>query len=240
MDTGAYNSSPNFPSIQHGQMTDWGFQARMFVRSARNGTLATHSLNYAGYPFSSLAGFVSDNNARPVILVSPLAEHSRNLSADHRCSLLIQGKGEDAQATGRVTLICEASEFKADEAFLARYVRLQPSAERLLALGDFYLMRLVPMAVRFIAGFGSIRWINPADYAAPWSIEPEEEDRCIAMLEKADLPLLDAFRQANPDARCIGMDCDGLEFSSPPRLRLDLTEPAGSFDELLYQLSQSR
>lgn len=220
-------------------MTDWGSAARKFVRSARNGTLATHSLKYGGYPFTSVAGFVPDNSACPVVLVSPLAEHSRNLSADHRCSLLIQGKGEDAQATGRLTLICEASEFKADEAFLTRYVRLQPSAERLLALGDFYLLRLVPIAVRFIAGFGSIRWIDPANYAPPWSIEPKEEDRFIAMLEKTDLRLFDAIRTADPVARCVAMDSDGLEFSSGSRQRWDVARPAASFEELLSQLRQS-
>jgi len=53
---------------------------------------------------------------------------------------------------------------RGDEPAAARYRRLFPDSERLLALGDFSFFLLEPLAVRFIEGFGSIHWISAAEY----------------------------------------------------------------------------
>lgn len=56
--------------------------ARRWLRAHRYGLLSTHSRAVEGYPFGSVVPYVLDHEACPVLLVSRLAEHTRNLAAD--------------------------------------------------------------------------------------------------------------------------------------------------------------
>ena len=85
-------------------------EARRFLRSTRHGILSTHSVRHAGYPFGSVAPFVPDHAGNPLILISTLAEHTRNISADHRVSLLAFEGTDDLQANSRLTLVGEAEQ----------------------------------------------------------------------------------------------------------------------------------
>ena len=89
-----------------------------------------------------------------MILVSRLAEHTRNMEADPRVSLLAHDAASDPQAGARVTLLGNAVPLDASNPAAARYRRLFPDSERVLALGDFSFFVLEPLAVRFIEGFG--------------------------------------------------------------------------------------
>ncbi len=99
-----------------------------------------------------------------MILVSRLAEHTRNIEADPRVSLLAHDAASDPQMGARVTLLGSATPLEASDPAAALYRRLFPDSERLLALGDFSFFALEPLAVRFIEGFGSIHWISAAEY----------------------------------------------------------------------------
>ena len=61
----------------------------------------------------------------------------------------------------------DAQPIEPEPAFRDRYLRLQPQAADLLALGDFSFYRITPVAIRFIEGFGGIHWVSPAAYAPP-------------------------------------------------------------------------
>ena len=102
-----------------------------------------------------------------MILVSHLAEHTRNMEADPRVSLLAHDAASDPQVGARVTLLGNAAPLEASDPAAARYRRLFPDSERVLALGDFSFFALEPLAVRFIEGFGSIHWISAAEYLNP-------------------------------------------------------------------------
>ena len=102
-----------------------------------------------------------------MILVSRLAEHTRNMEADPRVSLLAHDAAPDPQAGARVTFLGNAAPLEASDPAAARYRHLFPDSERLLALGDFSFFALEPLAVRFIEGFGSIHWISAAEYLNP-------------------------------------------------------------------------
>jgi hypothetical protein len=122
------------------------------------------SQRHGGHPFGSLVPYALDPQGRPVILVSRLAEHTRNMEADPRASLLVHDTESDPQAGARVTLLGNATPLEASNTAAARYRRLFPDSERLLALGDFSFFVLEPLVVRFIEGFGSIHWISAAEY----------------------------------------------------------------------------
>src|SRR5262249_19787160 len=120
-----------------------------------------------GYPFGSLVPFVLDHAAQPVLLISRLAEHTRNIGADARVSLMVFEPGADVQAEARVTLVGDAEHVDADANLRARYLNYLPDADRLLGLGDFSFHCIRARMLRFIAGFSRIEWIDAAGYMAP-------------------------------------------------------------------------
>ena len=142
-----------------------GAAARAWLRRYRGGALSTISERLAGHPFGSVVPYVPDSDASPLILISRLAEHTRNIGADARVSLLIHDPASDLQAGARLTLVGQAAGVGHDsETLKARYLRYLPDADRLFALGDFALYRIAPRQIRWIGGFGDIRWIAGDDF----------------------------------------------------------------------------
>src|SRR5690242_4025975 len=101
--------------------------ARRLLRSLDRATLAT---SQDGWPYASLVLAAVDHDATPLLLLSDLAEHSKNLKRDPRASLLFDGTaGRDDPLTGpRVTVLGEARAI-ADPRLLARFTARHPSAE---------------------------------------------------------------------------------------------------------------
>ncbi len=129
------------------------------LHSVSDAALATHSTTLAGFPFSSAVPFVVDEQHRPVFLISGLAEHTRNLIANPKASLMVAkqlGEGEMA----RVSLIGEARPIEVDPLFIRRYIRYQPHAERFLELGDFRFHRLDPIRILTVGGFAKASWLD--------------------------------------------------------------------------------
>jgi putative heme iron utilization protein len=210
-----------------------GAAARRFLRRRRHGVLCTLSRRFEGHPYGSVVPFVLDHAARPVILVSRLAEHTRNLESDSRVSLLANGEERDVQAGARLTMVGEASPGK--EIASARYLSYVPGADRLLALGDFLFWTIAARALRFIGGFGDVRWISAGDYAPPANALAELEDGILAHMNQDHAAALrDCCRHYHQHdcaaATMIGIDCDGFDVraSAPPSsvlLRFDFEEP---------------
>jgi putative heme iron utilization protein len=135
-----------------------------FLSVERQGVLATLSASREGWPFASLAPFALTEQGEPLLLLSDLAEHTRNLRVDARASLLVQDHTslEDPQAGARVTLlgVVEPVETAVLDSMRARYVERHPGAQEYFAMGDFHLYVLRISQVRFIGGFGDMGWID--------------------------------------------------------------------------------
>lgn len=144
--------------------------ARALLRRSPTGVLSTWSQAMPGYPFGSLAPFAMTHEGRPLLYVSRLAEHTRNLAADARACLTVSEAGvAPAQALGRASVLGEvrqASEAE-HETLAARYFALFPEQREYEALGDFGFWWLEPVRVRWIGGFGEIAWIECADWLLP-------------------------------------------------------------------------
>lgn len=166
------------------------------------GALASHSLHCPGYPFASILPFVPDEAQNPLFLVSSLAEHTKNLLADGRVSLLLsRPEGENVQTGARMTLVGDARPIAASPAMVARFLRYQPDGERYLALGDFRFFRLEPKRLRLIAGFGRMGWLEETDWRATIVLSPEDEGA-----------LLERLAQSLPSGlRLLGVDPYGLD-----------------------------
>jgi len=187
------------------------------LHSVDHGTLATLSVQLPGYPFATLLPFAPDEAHRPVFLISTLAEHTRNLVADPRASLMVSEPGVSNVLTGaRLTLVGDVLPFVPSEAHVERYLRYHPDAADYLALGDFAFYRLAPKRLRLIAGFGRMGWIEEEELGQVAMLAPEQETGELFALA----PLL-------PDARWLGLDAYGADLEyRDQRRRLSFPAPA--------------
>lgn len=221
-----------------------GVETRCFLRSRRHGVLSTLSRKFSGYPFGSVVPYVLDHDARPVILISRLAEHTRNIEHNPHVSLLVHDASDDVQAGARLTLIGDAQRLADQHALQARYLRYAPDAERLLALGDFSFFAVAPLALRFIGGFGDIHWVNAASYAPPPNQLAEQEDAILAHMNRDHAHnLRDYCRSGHgktaDSVQMIGIDCDGFDVRADGAiLRFNVEQPVTNAHEARRALAE--
>jgi putative heme iron utilization protein len=145
--------------------------ARELVANARTATLATIALRPPGYPYASLVAVAADGAGRPLLLLSSLAEHTKNLAACAKVSLLVTELGAsegDPLAGARVTLLGTIARVPDAEIAGARAAMLaaHPEAAQYASFSDFALYRIEPEELRIVQGFGRMSWIPAAEYAA--------------------------------------------------------------------------
>ncbi len=145
-------------------------RGRTLLAAARTGALATVALDPAGFPFGSLVAYAVDDVGRPLLCLSDLAEHSRNLAADPRASLMVSETGhgaDDPLALPRVTLLGAVVELHGDaRAEALRTYRGRHPDAFYAAFADFRLYRLDVASVRYVGGFGRMSWVSADDHAA--------------------------------------------------------------------------
>ena len=142
-----------------------GAQVRGLVRGAERASLATAMAVADGVqPYASLALVATCHDASPLLLLSDLADHTKNLAAGPRAALLFDGTGgyRDPLAGPRATLIGRAERTE-DPRFLARFVARHPGAAVYADFADFHLYRFAVERAHLVAGFGKVHWIDGAD-----------------------------------------------------------------------------
>jgi hypothetical protein len=135
---------------------------RLLARSRTRAALAT-SLN--GAPYASFVLITLDLDASPLLLLSDLAQHSRNIAFDPRVSLLLDGtEGLLDPLTGpRLTLLGRALPTN-DPRCLGRFMSHHPASAAYAGFRDFRLYRIMVERGHLVAGFGRIEWINGDDF----------------------------------------------------------------------------
>ncbi len=226
--------------------------ARLWLRAHRHGLLSTHSRAVEGYPFGSVVPYVLDHDACPVLLISRLAEHTKNLAGDARVSLLIHEAAEnvgDVQAQARVTLIGQAERIENPQTIEPRYERYFPDTRGYRTQLDFEFWRVNPVTLRAIAGFAKVHWISREAYAPPPAAMALAEDEA-RFLEHMNTDhahtMRDYCRLQNKSdvtsAEMIGVDCDGFDLRADKKtLRFNFDEPvtsAAALREALIALAQ--
>jgi len=159
------SGAPNSPDLGPAE------KSRAVGRSCRMAVLATTLAGPAPSPYASLVQVAFDLDGAPLLLISGLAEHTKNLEADPRCSLLLDGTAGYAEPlTGpRVTLLARAEKTEAPR-HRARFLARHPGAAMYADFKDFAFWRLLPGRAHIVAGFGRIHWFDdylfPGDLAA--------------------------------------------------------------------------
>ena len=232
-------------------MSKQGEEVRALLERERNAQLCTISKKLAGWPFGSISPYALTGAGEPVILISEIAEHTRNLRADARVSLLVQDSNAlaDPQAGARATLMGYA--MPVPEPYLddanRRYLRSFPNSASFFQAHDFSLFQIKVSKVRFIGGFGEIYWLEGReiiDAAADSRIDPlaaHSEMICDHMNEDhADALRLYAAAFADTEAesaRMIHADSHGFDLialadDTHKHLRIDFPSPVTTTEEV--------
>jgi putative heme iron utilization protein len=220
-------------------------EARTIASSTNTGTLAT--LTPSGDPWASFVTYGLLDGA-PVLCVSNMAEHGRNLAGDQRASIAIVAPATEADplASGRVTLAGAVERPSGDELAAARdaHVAAVPAAKYYIDYSDFALWVLRVQRVRWVGGYGRMDSATGQAYAAaePDPVAPRAAG-AIAHLNADHTEALCAIAKVlagYPDATaatCTGADRYGLDLKvNTPRgvayPRVGYAVPIGSYDDL--------
>ena len=221
--------------------------ARSLLRRSRQGALATLMVG-SGDPYCSLVNVASGADGSPILLISQLALHTKNILGDCRVSLMLDERAEGDPLEGaRIMLAGLAEEAGGDDVAILRrrYLNAHPSAEAFVDFKDFSFFRIRPLGAHLVAGFGRIVDLGPerlltdiSDAGALLEAEQGAIDHMNA--DHRDTMNLYATRLlgAEPaDWRCTGCDPDGIDMQAVNKtLRLDFPERVTGPGELRQML----
>lgn len=208
--------------------------ARRWLRAHRYGLLSTHSRAVEGFPFGSVVPYVLDHDGCPVMLISRLAEHTKNLAADARVSLLIHQhneRGAQVQAQARVTLLGKAEPVADPLTIASRYERYFPATKGYRTQLDFEFWRIAPVTLRAIAGFAKVHWVSREAYAPPANTLAADEPGILEHMNADHAQtLVDYCRLQGMTGvtavSMIGIDCDGFDLHADGKIvRFDFDAP---------------
>jgi heme oxygenase (biliverdin-IX-beta and delta-forming) len=231
---------------------DPGNLAKSLLRRRRQGALAT-LIAGSGDPYCSLVNVASHPDGSPILLISRLAVHTRNILADPRVSLMLDERAPGDPLEGaRIMLAGRAEE--AGEAELEtlrrRYLNVHPSAENFANFKDFSFFRIRPSGAHLVAGFGRIVDLKPeqflTDIADAGALLEAEQGAVEHMnADHREAMNLYATRLLGAEAadwRCTGCDPDGIDMQAGiVTLRLDFPERVtgpGELRKILVKLAE--
>jgi heme iron utilization protein len=227
--------------------------ARSLLRRSRQGALAT-LMPGSGDPYCSLVNVASHPDGSPVLLISRLALHTKNILGDSRVSLMLDERAAGDPLEGsRIMLAGHAEQAAGDEAVAVlrrRYLAAHPSAEAFVGFKDFSFFRIVPTGAHLVAGFGRIVDLRPEQFLTDLSdaaavVEAEEGAVEHMNDDHRDTMNLYATRLlgAGPaDWTCTGCDPGGIDLvADGATLRLDFPErvtTSGGLRKMLVRLAE--
>jgi putative heme iron utilization protein len=156
--------------------------AKELFHEMNSGVLSTISVDEAGYPFGSITPFSLTHEGSPVILISDLAQHTKNIKADSKCSITVyKQKVGNQQTSARVTLLADAKVISEEERenITTKYLAIFPEAKRYFEAHAFEFYKLVPRRIRFILGFGEIHWLESEEWQSESPSWIDEEQKII-------------------------------------------------------------
>lgn len=220
--------------------------ARRLMRGLDRAALSTLQRDAEGWPYGSLVLVALDHAARPVLLLSELAEHTRNIARDGRVSLLFDATvgAADPLAAARVTVLGTAHRTDAPE-LRHRYLARHPSARAYADFKDFHLFQVRPTRAHLVAGFGRIHWIDGAalvfDDTGCTGLAAAEADILAHMnadhAEAVALYAAALLGRSGSDWRMTGCDPEGIDLRRGAEVaRLDFELPVADAETARAEL----
>jgi heme iron utilization protein len=226
--------------------------ARSLLRRSRQGAVATLTPG-SGDPYCSLVNVASHPDGSPILLISRLALHTRNLLGDARLSLMLDERAEGDPLEGaRIMLAGRAEQASGDDVAILRrrYLNAHPSSEVFVNFKDFSFFRIRPTGAHLVAGFGRIVDLKPEQFltdisdAAPL-LEAEQgavDHMNADHREAMNLYATKLLGAESADWRCTGCDPEGMDLQADTTtLRLEfprrIVTPA-ALRQVLKQLAE--
>jgi putative heme iron utilization protein len=226
---------------------DKAFEARKFIKTFNSGVLSTISLDVEGYPFGSVVPYCLSEKVEPVILISNIAQHTKNINADSRVSLTVfDSQKGDIQANARITYIGDA--VKDDDSYLKdKYINSVTDSIKYFEFHDFSIYKIVLKKIRFINGFGKIYWVNPEDFILENTIK-NAENRIINHMNNDHLDSIIKYCKfykqiETTDVKMLGIDTEGFDvlYDKFNLLRFTFENPisdAGQARDILVKMAK--
>ena len=219
-------------------MSNSALTARQLLNHQSVGVLSTHSIDVEGYPFGSIAPYTLNYDGQPIILISDIAQHTRNIKQNKKVSLTVfDSQADDPQSGSRLTWIGDALPVDpSDTQARDRYLRYFPSAESYFETHDFSFYRIDLRRARFIGGFGEIYWIepdamlmeNPFRETEPGIVEHMNQDHQPALFHYCEL----FDREGAESVSMTGIDSEGFDLLVDKRkLRIDFESAIHTTEE---------
>jgi putative heme iron utilization protein len=195
--------------------------ARKLLREARSGALAT-LMQDSGDPYCSLVNVATTIGGAPVLLLSKLALHTKNLLSDARVSLMLDERKEGDPLEGARIMLMGRCVTDDDASTSVAYLRRHPDAEMYAGFSDFSFYRLEIARAHLVAGFGRIVDLKPQDVLTDLSgaealVEAEADAIAHMNTDHADACRLYATKllgAGDGDWRCVGVDPEGIELQN--------------------------
>ena len=204
--------------------------ARSLLRRSRQGALAT-LMPESGDPYCSLVNVASHADASPILLISRLALHTKNILGDSRVSLMLDERAAGDPLEGaRIMLAGRAEEASGEAAKILRrrYLNAHPSAEAFVEFKDFLFFRIAPSGLHLVAGFGRIIDLKPEQFLTAIGDASElleAEQGAVEHMNEDHLYATQLLGAESADWRCTGCDPDGMDMQAgSATLRLDFPE----------------
>lgn len=214
------------------------YAARQVLAGTFHGVLSTHSLEQAGYPFGSVVPYVLDQDGLPLLLLSHLSQHTKNLDADGRCGLTVVEVGDDdVQERGRLSGVGDVTPSGPD-ADVERYFRYFPQARMYFEQLGFRFYRFAPLRFHWNGGFATARWFGTDRIVRANPLSPESQPRIVAHMNQDHSDALGGYLAAADDnthtdgVTMLGIDAEGIDLKVKERLRrIPLARAIGSTAE---------
>ena len=197
---------------------DPGLAAKKLLREGRSGALATLVAG-SGDPYCSLVNVATAVDGAPLLLLSKLALHTKNLLADARVSLMLDERKEGDPLEGARVMLMGTCAKDSDPSSGPAYLRRHPEAGMFANFADFAFYRMEIARAHLVAGFGRIVDLKPQDVRTDISdaralVESEVDAIAHMNADHADACRVYATRllgASDGDWRCVGIDPEGLE-----------------------------
>ena len=221
--------------------------ARSLLRRSRQGALATLMAG-SGDPYCSLVNLASHPDGSPILLISRLALHTKNILGDARVSLMLDERAAGDPLEGARIMLAGTAEQAGDgdePVLRRRYLNAHPSAEAFVEFKDFSFFRIRPEGAHLVAGFGRIVDLTPGQFltdlteagslleAEAGAVEHMNADH----REATNLYATRLLGAEPADWRCTGCDPDGMDMQADnATLRLDFPERVTNGNDLRKML----
>ena len=192
--------------------------AKALLREGLSGALAT-LMPGTGDPYCSLVNVATAADGAPLLLISTLAIHTKNLLADPRASLMIDERKEGDPLEGARIMLMGAMTATNDASARHRYLARHPEAEQFAGFKDFSFYRMDIARIHLVAGFGRIVDLKPQDVLTDMSEADALRDAEAGAVAHMNEDHRDALRlyatrllkAADGEWRCTGCDPEGLD-----------------------------